>query len=200
MDCTEVRDKLLDAVEGDLPGEQERDLLLHLTRCVDCREEYDTVRKGAAALRDNMRELAPHARHLTSARRDALMAQVPAPKVTRLMTVRRFVAAAGVAAIIASAIFLVGDLRQMLAPAEAPAEAPAGATQLASRDTPAPQGVPVVLTAASQDEPVRVMPRAAAGRRPVPESSAALVHADSPGVAVPVDHKFYDPQESSRWW
>jgi hypothetical protein len=68
-----------------------------------------------------------------------------------------------------------------------------------------PGVIPVVFTSMGQEEPMRVMRSltvqgADLSGRAGPDRAVRLVETSSPGVLVPVDHAFYDPEESSRWW
>jgi anti-sigma factor RsiW len=196
VNCTEARDRLLEAAEGCLAGQELHSVEEHLARCEACRAEFEELRTASCALRDAVPELAPAQSYLTPDRRRRLMAAyAEGPKLFRLVTYRRFIALAAAAAILISAGAIVLNLgrpwhhRQDKTPV---------AVQL-------PQYLPVVLAAAGQGEPVSVF-------RSIPVSTEAgsawdeparggrIVRADSAGVRIPVDHAYYDPEESSLWW
>lgn len=196
MNCREAREMLLEAAEGELPWDHEARLREHLDACEACRRRYGCLRAASAALRDAVPELAPARRYGTPERIEALMARWAAGRKTiRLLTWQRLVACAAAAAILASLPFIVQDVRSIMRSDEPPAGA------VAAR----PTFIPVVLVVTGQDEPLREV-------RPLPVRTAGgpgevvagertrLAGFDSPGLRVPVEHAFYDPDESSRWW
>jgi anti-sigma factor RsiW len=169
----------------------------HLGRCEACRAEFEELRTASCALRDAVGKLAPPVSYLTPDRRRRLMAAyAEGPKLFRLVTYQRFVAVAAAAAIVISAGFISLNLGRMWRHRQI--ESPVAVPSLVS------PYVPVMLTAAGQGEPVNVV-------RSIPVSTeswrladepvgARVVRTDSAGVRIPVDHAFYDPEESSRWW
>ncbi|MFO8009152.1 MAG: hypothetical protein R6V05_15615 [Candidatus Brocadiia bacterium] len=141
-------------------------------------------------------QLAPPTRYLTRRRLERLMfAHSERHRPIKLITWRRFVAAAAVAAIIAAVPFIVGDFAQILNP-------PAAPQFMAQQPRPA-DPVAVVLSSAStarggDGQGVRCVPvRSGPGG---PPGSVRVVRTDTAGVAVPIRHTLYDADESSRWW
>ncbi len=207
MDCTEAGERLLEAAEGCLTGEELRVVEGHLARCTSCRAEFEELRTAAGALRDAVSELAPAESYLTPDRRRRLMAAraegvyAEGSRMFHLVSYRRFIAMAAAAAILVSIGSIGTGLVRMwrYQPREKRIAAKSGA----------PSYVSVVLAAPGHGEPVKVV-------RSIPVSSVAsaegwtlpaegmpaggLVPAESVGVRVPVDHAYYDPEESSRWW
>jgi anti-sigma factor RsiW len=201
MDCKEVKAKLLDVVEAELPWEIEARVREHLACCPECREEFERLDRGASALSEALGVLAPARVHRTPERIERLTSACEAARKTvRLMTWRRFVACSAAAAILVSVGFLVGDVRRM----QAPSEDDAGAL-VAQYDWQPSANVPVVLAATEHGEPIReIRPYAEAAAGDAPGGAVQwrpkLVRLDSAGFRVPVDHAFYDPRESSYWW
>lgn len=192
MNCKDAKSLMLDALDGRLTPNRYREVLAHTVRCAECREEFEHMQAGSKALKASVDQLAPRMKYLTRIRRERLMAKRPKPKVTKLMTIRRFVAAAAVAAILVSAGFIAHDVVSLARPQ------PDGA-MASQRQAPA-MNTPVVLTAAGQNEPLRIMPRPWLEGRASPAPEEHVVRSDSPGVIVPVRHTLYDPEESSLWW
>ncbi len=198
MNCSECQDRLLELAEGCLPERLEGEVFGHLATCGECRSELDAVQAGCRALTEVLPHIAPRRHYLTDARRQGLAHATVRRAGAKVISLRQFVAAVCAAAILAAAPFLFRDIRALLQP-------PGTAAQPAVAHAPqVEQQLPVVLTAAGQDEPVRVirpfaLPDGAfsAGReRPSPH----LVKTTTPGLSVPVQNAFYDPEESSHWW
>ncbi len=203
MDCSEAKDRLLDAADEALGRQEAARLEEHLDGCPACRAELSELRTGANALRRAAPELAPKRRYLTVERYASLLAARGRPaRIFRLATYPQFVALAAAAAILISAATIAWHVQFAAAP-QAPAAPLAPAVPLA--EGPHPQGyVPVVLATHGQGEPVNVVRGIALGgiAWPPREQPAAptLVRTDTRGVTVPVDHAFYDPDTSSHWW
>jgi len=203
MNCNEARNRLLEVADGLLPEAVRPSVEEHMAGCAACRAELEELRRASGALRQAACELAPQGAYLTPERLGRLMAaheQLAAaqePRIFKLLTYRRFVAAAAAAAIIVSVGAIAVNLLLMRQPAEK--EGPV------ADSLPAPSYVPVVWAATGQGEPVSVI-------RSIPVSAETwssweepargphLLRTDSPGIRIPVDHAFYDPEESSRWW
>ncbi len=203
MDCAQAKQTLLKAVEGELPQPELSRLREHLDGCRHCREEFEGLREASGALRVAVSELAPRETYLTPARLERLMgAHSVGPRIFKLATYRQFVAGAAAAAILISAAFIAFNLARM----EPAADAIRGEQTALVRDagTP-PYAPPVVLVATGQGEPADVVrsltvsgrSRLVSGESP---QGARLLRADSAGVRIPVEHLFYDPEQSSRWW
>jgi len=205
VDCAEARDRLVEAVETELSGEGRRSLEEHLAQCGACRAEFRDLQKASSTLRGAVQELAPAQTYLTGERLASLMASYgrltadyrQERRIFSLLTYRRFVAAAAAAAILVSAAFIAASFVRMrrLQRAEPVVRGEA---------VPSPY-VRVVVAAMGQGEPVNVVRSIPVGPTawPLgeqPARGAQLVRAESLGVRVPVDHAFYDPEESSQWW
>lgn len=195
MSCTRVRIMLLEAAEGELPEAQRAVLDRHLEDCSDCRAELERLRKASGSLRKAVKQIDPPTAYLTPRRRDRLFeAYRRKTKPVRLITFRRVVAAAAVAAIIACSPFILSDLQGLLAP-------PARPLPVADSGAPADYAVLTSTGAEGPVRPVRLlpagMPRPQRAQRPV---SGELVRTDAEGLSVPARHALYDPEESSRWW
>lgn len=188
MDCKEAISRMLESVDGELPWDVESRLREHLDECEKCRSEYERLQCATEALAEAISVLAPAKPYGTPERIEHLMAaRAAGGKVVRLMTLRRFVACAAAAVIIAALPFLIRDVRQIASPEPSEPTLRAEDVVLASMDTDEPwrQLRPHVI-AASDGTAGAPRPR--------------LVRLDSGGVRVPVDHAFYDPEESSHWW
>ncbi len=197
MNCEELHPRLLDFVDGDMPPQQKAAVRDHLAECPACRAEVDQLRAGHRAVRAAVGQLAPRQRYLTAERLEMLTAaRRRHRRPVRLMTFRRLVAAAAVAAIVATAPFLVGDFRRILAP---PEQAPQ--VQAAQATMPQWQGR-AILAAAGRETPMSVMRSlpVAAEAPYVPAPQVSLATSDTPGLRVPVENVLYDPEESSHWW
>jgi anti-sigma factor RsiW len=198
MNCDEFHGRFLEIVDGQVPSQDTAAVRAHLDRCPACRAEVDQLCAGARALHSAVDLLAPRQRYLTPARLERLMAaRQSSRKPFRIITLHRLVAAAAIAAIVASAPFLVGDFRRLLNPPEPP-------PMVASIPVPAWRG-PVILAATGRENPMSVR------RSLSPAADASLVASssdqgpglavfDTPGVRVPVENVLYDPDESSHWW
>ncbi|NIR02045.1 MAG: hypothetical protein GTN78_17930, partial [Gemmatimonadales bacterium] len=142
MECTEVRQKLVEAVEGELPSPEEAAVRQHVAECSDCRSEFKRLRRASGALNTVVSQLAPPTRYLTRRRLDLLMfAYSERHRPIRLVTWRRFVAAAAVAAIIAAVPFIVGDVAHILNAPPVP--------RLVAQQPPPADPVAVILSVAS---------------------------------------------------
>ncbi len=114
MDCAEATQRLVEALEGGLSQSDSSRLGEHLSRCASCCAEFEMLRKGSDALIAATPELAPRERYLTTARLDRLMAAcLGRPMTLRIITFRRFVAAAAVAVILVSGFFIAGDVARI---------------------------------------------------------------------------------------
>lgn len=199
MDCAEAQPKLLDSAEGEL-SEQEQSLLAeHLAGCSQCRAEFQRLRTAAAAVCQATDDLAPLESYLTAERLDRLMAAYAhGRKTIRLITYRGLVAAAAVAVILVSGAFIAQSLVSMFRAAE-----PMGPGPIIAAGRSFPPAIPVVLAFTSQDEPMRVIRSLTVQGegQPVWEGRPVrFVGTNSAGLRVPVNHVFYDPEESSHWW
>jgi len=192
MRCTEAREKLVEAVEGALPPDEQALLRQHLEGCARCRAEFEALAHASQCLRDALADLVPEETYLTAARRERLLAaRARGRKPIRLITWRRFVVAAAAAAIIVSVSFLVGDVLWLL-------RGGAGA------DGGVGERIVVIVAAAPGEAgraarfvPVRATVAMPAGR---PGAVPRVVRTDSPGLRVPVSNGLYDAEESSFWW
>jgi hypothetical protein len=200
VDCAEIKSRLVEAAEGDLPVDLERQLRRHVASCESCRTELDLVKRGVGVLRETIPSLAPRQAYLTRARMERLMAaHAGGAKIFRFFTYRDFVAAAAAAAILISAAFITVSLRPLR---EEPATGQPGLAQMPSLGD---YYVPVVLAAAGRGEPANTLGRMSVIQkartpwvgRPAGERPVGM---DTPGVVVPVRHAFYDPEESPYWW
>jgi len=195
MNCIRARNLLLEAAEGELPRAEQASLDRHLEQCAGCRAELARLRKASGSLRQAVKQIDPPTAYLTPRRRDRLFkAYRQGAKPVRLITFRRMVAAAAVAAIIACSPFIVGDLQGVFAPASQPRPV-------------ARSGAPVdyfVLTSTGSEGPVRPVRLLPTRMEQAPPGRAAirgeLVRTDAEGLSVPTQHVLYDPEESSRWW
>ena len=114
MDCTEASQEFLEALDGALSKPDLSRLREHLDRCGSCRAEFERLHKGWNAVRIALPELAPRERYLTTARLERLMNFRSGGRAPlRLMTLRRFVAAAAVAIILVSGFFIASDVVRM---------------------------------------------------------------------------------------
>lgn len=198
MNCSEAKQVLVEMAEGSLAGRDETAALQHLAACEECRAEFGRLRAAVGAVRRAVPELAPQERYLTSERLDRLMAaHARSGKLFKLVTYRQFIGGAAAACIVISGAFIAAHLIGMHE----------GATAVPSPQqaaAPSPY-VPVVLAAQRYGEPMTVVhgtSGAPDGRQvwaePAPNES--LVETDTSGVFVPVNHAFYDAEESSHWW
>ena len=204
MDCREVKSKLLEAAEGELRGQERAAVEEHLGHCPDCTAELKRLEAAVGAMHEAVELLAPRRAYLTPERLARLTEVLDRrrPKV-QLITLRRFVASAAAAAILVALYYLAGDVAILLRQTE---ESP-----IVVQRRVRPSAAQVVLGSVGQDEPVRVVrsfPVAAESgavgeatrREPADLQAPRWVETDSPGLIVPVDHAFYDPEESSHWW
>jgi len=198
VDCTKAQQQLLDAVDGQIEEGELAALREHLARCSACRAEYDRLQSAAQALRTAAPVLAPQQKYLTNERLERLMVDYGREtRILRLYMSRGLVAAAAIAAILVSTAVIVVSLPGVVPgtqPAPMVAEAPAR-----------PPVVPVVLTSAGQGEPMRQFRRLTIESPEVPvwdrwDRDVRFVGNNTEGLVVPVNHVFYDPEESSRWW
>jgi len=206
VQCEEVRERLLELAEecgepGVLPGVVE-----HLSQCPECQAELELLRAGRAALESALLQLAPHRRHLTRRRlrrmRKALAA--PGPR-RRAPALGALVAFASVTAIIVSGFFIYRSLSSLLA-------VPPVSESTVAQESQVPgvvlQPVRIGLASSPQQDRLHVVPgyvRAEGTRPQTPApweyaSQGDLVLTSSPGVHVPVEHIFYDPEQAGYWW
>jgi len=195
--CEHIRHILLEAADGALPGEEMSVVEEHLAGCAQCRSEYLRLKRASEALRETVLVIAPPTSHLTTRRRERLygrMARRRAP--IRLITWRRFVAAAAIAAIIASAPFIISDLRQYRRSSALP--------PIAVESPPPASHVAVMLGVGVRPgrRSVEFAPVDFGSSRPYEAAlpTGRLIGADTAGISVPVSHPFYESEESSHWW
>ena len=165
MNCDEVREKLLDVVEGRAAGEERAAVDVHLGGCPQCRAEFEELAEGLHGLLAAMPVVAPRERYLTHARLECIMGR-EAPRLFQLATYRQFVAAAAAVAIVISGAFIVAHVLG-IRDARRLQEAP----PVALRTEPLVHYVPVMVAAPGQGQPInvaQVMPAAAVSvRKPV---------------------------------
>jgi hypothetical protein len=198
MDCKEVIGKLLDLMEGRLSPEAEQAIRDHLDVCESCRSEHEKLQLAHSAVRIAARDLAPPKTYRTPERINKLMGAVRKQKRSRRVT-RLYRTAMATAAMIAIAIcapLIVSDVQEMMQQREGTGAAPGGIAQVQRPDR-------VMLASGSEGRgitavrPVRHEARPTRGPAVVRPGVAKL---DTEGVEVPVDHAFYDADESARWW
>ncbi|MFW6189066.1 MAG: anti-sigma factor family protein [Planctomycetota bacterium] len=196
MDCTEIRNRMPEAAEGELPPGVMRQVERHLDECPDCRGQYQQVCRATDALRGSLTRLAPRERYLTTARRERLMRAREGRDGGKIITLKRMVAAAAAAAIIAALPFVWSDISRLLDQPQ-----PQVARQVSQSGY-----VPVVLAAPGHDEPLRMIPRLSAAGEGDARSErrstdrGELLPSDTPKLRAPVQNALYDPEESSHWW
>jgi hypothetical protein len=103
-------------------------------------------------------------------------------------------ATAAVVAIAICAPLIVSDIQDMTQPV--PTEGPGAIAR-----TEAPERVMLASGGESQGiTAVRPVRMESVRRTEQPAGRAAIAKLDTEGVQVPVDHAFYDAEESARWW
>jgi hypothetical protein len=187
---------LVGAAENALSGDEAARLREHLDACETCRMELAGLRTAVVALRGTLEELAPRRNYLTEPRLQRLMAYYHrGPKIFRLVTYRQFVAAAAAVAIVVSTAFIAANAIRMQQPLREPPMV---------TEVPAPRYIPVVLAASGQGEPLNVVRPLSPGGWPAAVAGAPaggeLASTSSAHMTIPVNHAFYDPEESSHWW
>jgi len=114
LDCTQASQEFLEALDGALSESGLGRLREHLGRCGSCRAEFEKLHKGRNAVRTALPDLAPREHYLTTARLERLInARSRGRAPVRLITFRRFVAAAAVAIILVSGFFIANDAMRM---------------------------------------------------------------------------------------
>jgi hypothetical protein len=200
MRCDEINLRLLEFVDGGMSAEEGAAVREHLAGCPMCRAEAEQLQAGARAVRAAVQHLAPAQHYLTPQRMERLMAaHRSSRRPFKIITMHRLVAAAAVAAIVAAAPFLVGDVARILNPP--PEEQPG---LVAEAPIPEWHG-PAILAATGRGAPMSLMRSVSAtAQAPAepgsPEGRMSLVISDTPGLRVPVESVLYEPEESSHWW
>jgi anti-sigma factor RsiW len=199
VDCTKIQPLLVDAAQDELDSSERLLLEEHVAGCSGCRQELARLRGAVEAVRAAAEELAPEGAYLTRERLGRLMAGYG--RQTRIIPLylhRGVVAAAAVAAILVSAAVISLNMWEVSPEQEAPSMvAQSPATPLRS--------APAVLAAFEHGGPaqmIRPVAQTSADRtfrEEVPEATPYLSTA-APFVTIPVEHAFYDPDESTRWW
>jgi anti-sigma factor RsiW len=200
VDCPTVITKLLEFSEGQLSRKESLEVQAHLESCVACRTVHERLTNAAEALRRTRSILAIGEGFLTPGRAERLMAALEArdaeqrTRVVRLLTPRRFVAAAAAAVILVSAVFIAGDVARLRSE-------PRGGAVTAEATVPRDRYVPFVLTSTGSGSPMQVVRRSQPELQyPTGIEDISLVRTSSDGVRIPVRHVFYDAEESSLWW
>jgi predicted anti-sigma-YlaC factor YlaD len=196
MNCREVIGQLLDLLDGELSDQAEQAIREHLEECEKCRTEHQKLRAAHSAVRVAAHDIAPRRTYRTPERVERLMGAVEKQKRKRRITriYRTAVATAALLTIAICGTLIVDDLMEMTAPAETTGEEPKIAQQ-------AP--VQLMLASGGQRRGITaVRPVKHAGTEPSPPQQRLqqVARLDTPGVEVPVDHAFYDAEESARWW
>lgn len=196
MDCKEVIGKLLDLLDGQLSAEAEQAIHAHLEECEHCRSEHEKLHVAHSAVQVAAQDLAPRKRYATPERVEQLMGAVREQKRSRRITplYRTVMATAAVVAIAICAPLIVSDIQDMTQPV--PTEGPGAIAR-----TEAPERVMLASGGESQGiTAVRPVRMESVRRTEQPAGRAAIAKLDTEGVQVPVDHAFYDAEESARWW
>ena len=202
MKCHNVRESLLDLLEGTIGPEQQLSIDGHVARCEACRAELRMVKRGREALVASLEELVPPGKYLTQQRLDRLLGAFgERTRRSRIVTLRRLVAAAAAAAILVSCLFIYQSVRFSLAGKEQPrvAERPAAAT------APSGWASMVALTSSPDERHPKIVFRymKAGGGSGAPAAfvrPADMMRATSPGVRVPAQNALYDYEEAGYWW
>jgi len=205
MECHEAIERMLAACESSLSKEDHEALDKHLRVCPSCGAEFGHVRAGADALRKVLDALAPEGSYLTDARLASIIEERRLRREPlRILTLRRFVAAAAVAAILVCGWFIYNDVASMTRPTT---PAPTMAQAPRQRRT-----VPVRLVVISPQEVSRLrfvqgqmhlastVPEWPTFGSPFLASPPRSVVLDSPGVTIPVENIYYDSSEANYWW
>jgi len=204
MQCEKVKNRLVEYVDGELSEPERTEVASHLDECDACRDQCQQLREGDRAIKQALSSLAPPGRYLTSARRKALEeAHADRRRPLKLISFRRFVAAAAIAAIIASAYVMYPDLKSFVAPSRepvSPGRIAAGSYEMA----------PLMVTSPGDGSELRVLPArvrtqmqsATGGTSRV---ASELNHAESvrmhpEWVVVPAENTYYDDSEAAYWW
>ncbi len=205
MQCSDVERVVLDAIDGELSRSHMQAFQAHLAACDRCRAEFSRLRSASGALREAVSELAPPTSYVTARRVEGLFGAYGRRRAPiKLLTWHRFAAAAAVAAILASAPFIVSDVISLVAPGRPVAEDGWGSSGVSATGVPSRGSRALVLTSTDGRPsgrsvvwvPLRAGPPAGGGA----PGGVPLIRTDSEGVTVPVRHVFYDAEESSRWW
>jgi predicted anti-sigma-YlaC factor YlaD len=197
MDCKEVIGKLLDLLDGQLSSEAEQAIRAHLAECEKCRSEHHKLHAAHQAVAVAAQDLAPPREYATPERVERLMGAVRKQKRSRRITrlYRTAMATAAVVAIAICAPIIGSDVLQMMRQGQDTGTGdPAVAIVQPERVMVAPGGADAGITAL---RPVR-MEQERSTPRAAPRPHVAKL--DTEGVEVPVDHAFYDADESARWW
>jgi len=204
MECEQVAEELIHLADGTAGAALRRALKEHLAQCADCRAELALLRAGHDALRSTAGRLAPEARYLTRSRLKRLHRALAAQQEGyRRRVLRPLLACASIAAIVVSAFFLYHDMvafrdRRQQEPGAGP-----GRNVTRVRRWRAQR---VGLASVPQEQPLRVvvarmsMEPQGVSVAPLPKAPTGLVLTNTPGVRVPVDHVFYDAEQTGFWW
>jgi anti-sigma factor RsiW len=200
MECNEVRERLLDLLEGALSVQDRQLVEEHLASCAECRTEMARLKDGMSGLEryvDYVKQT--RVRRSNEAFRRLLNAMEMGRKRADIVTRSRIVVAAALAAIAVSGYLIYQDLRLM--------RAVRAATSI--------EAVPPVVVEGSNERRVVLMPAvddrwqdaiprymqvSASSDAAKPATACATVFATSPGAYVPVRNHFYDPEEAAYWW
>ena len=205
MKCEDIQSELVDYMDGEMSESRRTRISAHLDDCDACREQCRRLEQADSSVRQALSSLAPPGKYLTGARRKALKeAHTASQRSIKLMTFRRFVAAAAIAAIIASAWVMYPDLTSFFGPARE--------TIPADRVATSPYEMsPLMVTSPGEGNELRVLPaRVHGSRKSVPQQGRAslasgLNHAGSvrmhpEWVIVPAENAYYDDSEAAYWW
>ncbi len=205
MNCEQVREKLVDLVEGALDPAAERLVREHLEGCSACREEFGQLELGRVALLDSLPALAPDGGHLTQQRFHRLLeAGAGARSTSKIITFRRFLGAAAAAAVLVCIPYLASDIRSVLRGTDVPAPAEVAVGDF--RPAPAPGAESVMVTAAhasanSRDVVGYFVPGLREGDRPMEgRQMMRVIRSSALGVEAPVRNVLYDAEEAGYWW
>jgi hypothetical protein len=205
MRCSDVERAMLDALDGELARDHMQEFQAHLAACETCRAEFSQLRSASGALREAVSELAPPTSYVTARRIEGVFGAYGRRRAPiKLLTWHRFAAAAAVAAILASAPFIISDVISLVGPGTPVAGDGWGSSSLSATRMPPFGGRALMLTSTDARPsgrsvvwlPLHAGPPAGRGAR----GETPVVRTDSEGVTVPVRHVFYDAEESSRWW
>ena len=208
MDCTRARDSLVDLLGGSLQPEVQQELEAHLGQCEACRREHELLQRGHRALADSLPQVAPRGAYLTEQRYIRLLEAARSQRhPSRIITLRRFVAAAAAAIIVVCVPYVVKDFGELLTPAAPPAGTHVARVPAAPRYR-APEPVRVFLASGPERGNLRetvghmaadldvMSPSPGFGVQPATQ----VLRTTGRDVHIPVRNALYDEQETGYWW
>lgn len=200
MECKDVRERLLDVLDGLASPEERRAVEEHVKGCEGCRTELENLQRGLHGLSAYVQKVKQPRIHRSTDRLVRMLRAMERGRNKAAQVTWRRVAVGVVMVAVVGCVCLMlsGDI--LLFRLLKKGHGTAGIAQT----EPYAQGMQVVLTGAAGEKGQSVVTEyvksQATPLAQPPPGAERIVLANSPGIYVPVQNVLYDSEETGYWW